>query len=95
MVGNGFRDFTRIAHSDAALWSGILTANRKNLEAPLDNFRAALDELAETIQRGDGEALQELIHRARKNLEAVVPAQGVSVDNELQSAPSGGENPDR
>ncbi len=95
VVGSGFRDFTRIASSDAALWSGILMANRKNLEAPLENFRAALDELAETIQSGDGKALQELIDRARKNLEAVVPAQGVTVERELQSASSGGENPDR
>ena len=95
VVGNGFRDFTRIANSDAGLWSGILTANRKNLKAPLESFRAALDELAETIERGDDKALQELIDRARKNIEAVVPAQGVTADNELQSASSGGENPDR
>ena len=95
VVGNGFRDFTRIANSDAALWSGILTANRKNLEAPLESFRAALDELTDIIARGDDKALQDIIDRARKNLEAVVPAQGVTADNELQSASSGGENPDR
>ena len=69
VVGNGFRDFTRIARSDARLWRAILDANRKELAAPLEAFREALQELAEAIESGDGEALQEFIDRARENLE--------------------------
>ena len=35
VAGAGFRDFTRIAHSEPELWADILTANRKALTGPL------------------------------------------------------------
>ena len=40
--GAGFRDFTRIAHSDPELWADILAANRKALAGPLAPRRGAL-----------------------------------------------------
>ncbi|MGH0032311.1 MAG: prephenate dehydrogenase dimerization domain-containing protein, partial [Myxococcota bacterium] len=43
VAGSGFRDFTRIAHSDPELWSEILCANRKALSGPLQR---AAEELA-------------------------------------------------
>ena len=95
VVGSGFRDFTRIARSDARLWRAILDANRKELAAPLESFREALKEIAEAIERGDGEGLEEFIARARENLEGIVPAQGVPGRDRLRSAQSGGENPER
>jgi len=53
MVGSGFRDFTRIARSDAELWGDILRANRKALAAPLEAFGRSLSELARAIEEGE------------------------------------------
>lgn len=68
IAGSGFRDFTRIARSDAELWGDILTANRKAIAAPLQAARAALDALSRTIESGDAEALERLLAEARHTL---------------------------
>jgi prephenate dehydrogenase len=64
----GFRDFTRIARSDAELWGDILTANRKALAAPLQEAGAALEELARAIEAGDVETLERLLASGREAL---------------------------
>ena len=51
--GPGFRDFTRIAHSDPELWAEILCANRKALAGPLARAAARLAELARALEQGD------------------------------------------
>jgi prephenate dehydrogenase len=68
LAGGGFRDFTRIAQSDAELWGDILTANRKAIAAPLQAAGAALAELSRTIESGDAEALERLLAAARQSL---------------------------
>ncbi len=45
LSGPGFRDFTRIARSDAALWTEILVANRKALLGPLQAVVGELNAL--------------------------------------------------
>ena len=74
VVGAGFRDFTRIAHSDGELWSDILTANRKALASPLEAFGAALRELARALEAGDAEALESLLAAARRSLGSAASA---------------------
>jgi prephenate dehydrogenase len=73
VAGAGFRDFTRIARSDAELWADILTANRKALAAPLQRSGAALSELARAIEAGDAEALEHLLTSARQTLSRISP----------------------
>jgi prephenate dehydrogenase len=68
LAGSGFRDFTRIAQSEAELWSDILTANRKALTAPLQAAQSALAELSRTIESGDAEALERVLGAARQTL---------------------------
>ena len=87
LAGPGFRDFTRIARSDAELWSEILTLNRKALAGPLEAFSQRLSELAHAIDAGDADAVARLLTEARENL---APAAGRP---EFQ-ARSGGENPE-
>ena len=69
IAGPGFRDFTRIARSEAAMWADILIANRKALEEPIQRTVRALTDLSRTIESGDTQALEESLLRARLNLE--------------------------
>jgi prephenate dehydrogenase len=64
MAGPGFRDFSRIAASDANVWRDILSANKAEVLAQVAHFRAALDQFEAALQSGDTAALQQLIQQA-------------------------------
>lgn len=64
MAGPGFRDFSRIAASDAAVWRDILSANHAEVLTQLAHFRAALDQFENALRQGDTAALQGLIQQA-------------------------------
>ena len=64
MAGPGFRDFSRIAASDPAVWRDILSANRTEVLAQLAHFRASLAQLEAAMQQGDTKGLQQLIQQA-------------------------------
>jgi len=81
LAGGGFRDFTRIARSDAELWGDILAANRKALAVPLQECADALALLADAVQAGDTDAIERHLSAAREHLAA------------LSVARAGGENP--
>ena len=70
MAGSGFRDFTRIANSDAELWGEILSSNTKALIGPIEAFKGALGELAHVIEHGDAEAQERFLSSAREALAA-------------------------
>ena len=74
LAGGGFRDFTRIARSDAELWADILTANRKALAAPLGAAGAQLEAIARALEAGDAEGLDRLLSAARTALFPAPPA---------------------
>ena len=64
MAGPGFRDFSRIAASDASVWRDILSANHAEVLAQVTHFRSALDQFENTLKQGDTAALQHLIQQA-------------------------------
>jgi prephenate dehydrogenase len=64
MAGPGFRDFSRIAASDPAVWRDILSANRTEVLDQLAHFRASLALFEAAMQSGDTPALQKLIQQA-------------------------------
>ena len=68
VAGAGFRDFTRIAQSNPALWGDILTANRKAIVAPLQAVAESLAELGRAIEAGDADAVERWIGQARAAL---------------------------
>jgi prephenate dehydrogenase len=73
-AAGGFYDFTRIASSDPVMWRDICVANAGNVGASLDRLRAALDEAAAAIARGDGEWLEEMFARAKQARDSLLPA---------------------
>lgn len=64
LAGPGFRDFTRIAASDAKVWRDILLANRHELLAQSRLFQAQLQAFEGLMTSGDGQAIEALIERA-------------------------------
>lgn len=71
VAGGGFRDFTRIARSDAELWGEILERNGKALSGPLNHFSESLAKIARLLEEGDGESLERLLNQARSRLAEV------------------------
>jgi prephenate dehydrogenase len=64
LAGPGFRDFTRIAASDPAVWRDILVANREELLKQSARFRHTLDAMELVIKSGNADALEDLIRTA-------------------------------
>lgn len=64
LAGPGFRDFTRIAASDPAVWRDILMSNREELLKQAMRFRHTLDAMEHVIKTGNVEALEDLIRGA-------------------------------
>ncbi|PZO19603.1 MAG: prephenate dehydrogenase/arogenate dehydrogenase family protein [Burkholderiales bacterium] len=64
LAGPGFRDFTRIAASDPAVWRDILMSNREELLAQSRFFQRALHALETAINADNPDALEALIEQA-------------------------------
>jgi prephenate dehydrogenase len=64
LAGPGFRDFTRIAASDPAVWRDILMSNREEVLKQAARFRHALDALEHVMKSSNQEALEDLIRTA-------------------------------
>ncbi|HRN74487.1 prephenate dehydrogenase/arogenate dehydrogenase family protein [Ottowia sp.] len=64
MAGPGFRDFSRIAAGDPALWRDVLIANREQIGAQLRHFQQALADLQQAMDHSSSDVLMQLIERA-------------------------------
>ncbi len=63
LAGPGFRDFTRIAASEPAVWRDILLANKDEVLSQAGKFRQALDELEALLVSGDAPGIEERIRQ--------------------------------
>jgi prephenate dehydrogenase len=64
MAGPGFRDFSRIAASDASVWRDILSANQAEVLTQVAHFRSSLDQFENALLQCDPFALEQLIQQA-------------------------------
>ena len=64
-AGGGFRDFTRIAQADPALWVDIFLANRKALLEVIDDFTETLNVLRQALETEDVSHMTALLTEAR------------------------------
>lgn len=64
LAGPGFRDFSRIAASDAKVWRDILLANREELLAQSQLFQQSLQAFEKLMSVGNGDALESVIAQA-------------------------------
>lgn len=64
LAGPGFRDFTRIAASDPAVWRDVFLANRDEVLAQIGHFSASLAALEQAVAQADAPGIQSLITQA-------------------------------
>ena len=65
LAAGGFRDMTRIASSQPAIWLDILTSNRDAVLGALDAYLAGLQNARDIVAAGDRDSLKALLDRAR------------------------------
>ncbi|NQY82145.1 MAG: prephenate dehydrogenase/arogenate dehydrogenase family protein [Alphaproteobacteria bacterium] len=62
----GFRDLTRIAHADPAMWRDVFLYNRDAVLEMLHRFQQDLSALAAFTARGDAAAIERWVHDSRR-----------------------------
>ena len=70
-VGPSFRDMTRVAGANTAMWSDIYRSNRAAIVEEIRGFRAGLDEVERRLEAGDVEDWND---RAREDRRALLEA---------------------
>ncbi|TVP64639.1 MAG: prephenate dehydrogenase/arogenate dehydrogenase family protein [Nitriliruptor sp.] len=73
VAGGGFRDTTRIAASDPALWVPILSGNRAAVLEALDAYAGRLEEVRAAVADARWEELRTLLARASASRQRLVP----------------------
>jgi prephenate dehydrogenase len=77
LAAGGFRDMTRIAAGDPAIWPDICVQNRSGILEVLDRLLSALGEVRDLVADGDRRMMLDVLERARHariNLPAGAPA---------------------
>jgi len=70
-TAGGFKDFTRIASSDPAMWRDIAMMNREGILELTDFFAAYLAELRALVEKGDARGLEEFFTRSKEKRDAI------------------------
>jgi prephenate dehydrogenase len=65
-AAGGFRDFSRIASSDAVMWRDICLGNKQAILDLLDEFHQGINKIEQAIKEADGDYLVEVFARAKK-----------------------------
>ena len=63
-IAGSFKDATRVADINAALWARLLLADKKALLQEIDRFKEALDEVEMSLLKGDKKGLEEFLKEA-------------------------------
>jgi len=71
LAGGGFRDTTRIAASNPAMWRDILLTNREMVLEAVQKFRQQLEHMEQSIRDFNREELVQSLERARDTREAL------------------------
>lgn len=83
LAAGGFRDMTRIAAGESAIWPDVCAENRDGIVEVLDRLLSALREVRNIVATGDRAALVDTLERARHarvNLPTGVPSAGSAVE---------------
>ncbi len=76
LAAGGFRDITRIASSNPALWRDITLQNRKELVGQLDTWLNEMGRVRDILDVGDAEAVESYFSEARDVRDSLPIANG-------------------
>jgi prephenate dehydrogenase len=79
LAAGGFRDMTRIAAGDPAIWPDICVQNRSGILDVLDRLLSALSEVRDVVATGDRATMLGVLERAR-HARVNLPAGALSSD---------------
>ena len=65
-AASGFKDFSRIASSDAIMWRDICFANKKELLQQISNYKNTLDNIYNIIDNSKSKQLENVFIRSKK-----------------------------
>lgn len=68
----GFRDFTRIASSDPAMWRDIALMNREAVIEMMDHFAKYFASLRELVAEADGPALERFFRESKESRDSIL-----------------------
>lgn len=71
LAGGSFRDATRVAASDPALWTGILTENRTEVAAALRDMSKLLESMATALGDENPDSLLDFLVRAKQHRDSL------------------------
>jgi prephenate dehydrogenase len=75
-VGPSFRDMTRVAGANTAMWSDIYRSNRAAIVEEIRRFRRTLDEVEHRLEAGEVEGWNDASREARRALLEAGSAEG-------------------
>lgn len=66
LMGEGFRDTTRIAASPPSMWKEICLTNREEISKAIKRFKEILSEMEEALSKEEGDKLLHRFERAKE-----------------------------
>lgn len=82
-AAGGFRDFSRIASSDAVMWRDICLSNRDAILALLEQYQQGLNDIKQAIESGDGNHLHDVFSRAKQARDSRFNEPGLKDNSEI------------
>lgn len=82
-AAGGFRDFSRIASSDAVMWRDICLSNRESILSLLEAYQQGLDDIKQAIASGDGDHLHDVFSRAKQARDSRFNEPGLKDNSEI------------
>ncbi len=73
LVAGSFRDLTRVAASDPAIWVDVLELNTPQVLAVIEDFRERLDKVATALSDGDDDSIRAFLGRGRQIRRSLAP----------------------
>lgn len=73
LAAGSFRDLTRVAASDPALWVDLLSSNSSEVIAAIEDFRDRLGRVASALGENDADVIGEFLLRGQKIRRSLAP----------------------